>query len=547
MTPELLVQSSIKMSCILVAALAASAALRRRSAALRHWVLAAAILCAAAVPAVEPWLPVWQVRVGAQTLAFPPRPAYEAVARISSASRPPVEQATMPGSARARDTRAARAIIFALWLGGVVFNVLMLAAGLWRLTRISASARPLDGAWAEEADAGARDAGIRRRVRVLQAEQPGLLFTWGLLHPAVVVPPGAGEWPRDRIRAVLRHELAHVRRADWLTQLLAETVCAVCWINPLFWAACRRLRRESEQAADDAVLEGGIEGGEYAMHVMDVARAFASRRESWLPAPAMLRRSDFERRIGAMLRADVNRRPVSIAARVAIGVALLAGALALASAQGLFSTFSGTVYDPLNGLLPNVRMMLTNTQTGGKYEIRSDSGGRFEFVGLPPGRYALETELPGFMALRGSVEIAGQNVQRDVTLAIGSLQETVSVWPGETTPPPRPRVATAAAPVCRPAETGGIGGNLRAPTKLVHVTPLFPPALAASGASGVVVLDATIGVDGTIRDVRARSTDQPQFEGAAIDAVRQWEFSQTLLNCVPVEVLMTVTVNFAAR
>ena len=107
---------------------------------------------------------------------------------------------------------------------------------------------------------------------------------------------------------------------------------------------------------------------------------------------------------------------------------------------------------------------------------------------------------------------------------------------------------TGYAPTCTAApQPGGIGGNLRAPTKLVHVRPRFPANLSAAGLSGVVVLDAIIGAEGTIQDVSTRSSPHPDFEAAAIDAVRQWEFSQTLLNCVPVEVMMTVTVNFAAR
>jgi hypothetical protein len=128
-----------------------------------------------------------------------------------------------------------------------------------------------------------------------------------------------------------------------------------------------------------------------------------------------------------MLSPTMNRRPPSRASRLATAVALSAAAVAIASAQGAFASFSGAVYDPLNGLLPNVKMTLTNEQSGAKYEIRSDSTGRFQFVGLPPGRYAVESELMGFKALRAPLDISGQSVQRDVRLEVGSLQETVSV------------------------------------------------------------------------------------------------------------------------
>ena len=64
---------------------------------------------------------------------------------------------------------------------------------------------------------------------------------------------------------------------------------------------------------------------------------------------------------------------------------------------------------------------------------------------------------------------------------------------------------------------------------------------------GDVVLDARIEADGTIREVRTVSSTHPDFESAAAEAIRQWEFSETLLNCSPVEVEMRVTVRFIAE
>ena len=60
---------------------------------------------------------------------------------------------------------------------------------------------------------------------------------------------------------------------------------------------------------------------------------------------------------------------------------------------------------------------------------------------------------------------------------------------------------------------------------------------------GVVILEATIGADGKVKDVRVLRSI-PLLDQAAIDAVRQWEYTPTLLNNVPVPVIMTVTVQF---
>ena len=92
-----------------------------------------------------------------------------------------------------------------------------------------------------------------------------------------------------------------------------------------------------------------------------------------------------------------------------------------------------------------------------------------------------------------------------------------------------------------------VGGNLRAPVKLKDVSPLYPASLRGTDASGEVVLDAVIGMDGFVHDIRARDGSQPAFVDAMITAVTQWEFRATLLNCVPVEVVITITGRFAPQ
>jgi len=80
--------------------------------------------------------------------------------------------------------------------------------------------------------------------------------------------------------------------------------------------------------------------------------------------------------------------------------------------------------------------------------------------------------------------------------------------------------------------------------KLKDVKPIYPASLWGTGASGDVVLDAVIGVDGFIHDIRAREGSQAAFVNAFIEAVTQWEFDATLLNCVPVETQVTITGHF---
>jgi protein TonB len=88
-----------------------------------------------------------------------------------------------------------------------------------------------------------------------------------------------------------------------------------------------------------------------------------------------------------------------------------------------------------------------------------------------------------------------------------------------------------------------VGGKVRPPTKIKDVKPVYPDAAKAAKVAGLVIIEATIGATGKVVDARVlRSV--PMLDQAALDAVRQWEFTPTLLNGAPVPVVMTVTINF---
>jgi protein TonB len=104
----------------------------------------------------------------------------------------------------------------------------------------------------------------------------------------------------------------------------------------------------------------------------------------------------------------------------------------------------------------------------------------------------------------------------------------------EPAPPPTP------APILR------VGGDVRPPTRVANVAPVYPPIARASHIQGIVILEATIGEEGSVRDVRVLRSI-PLLDTAAVDAVRQWRFTPTLLNGQPVPVVMTVTVGFTLQ
>jgi TonB family protein len=554
-------------SAILLAALVLMPWLRKRSAALRHWVLATALVCATAAPLAELMLPSWDPPFQVALRELPPAIA-DGIRQVNA---PRAATATGP------DTRPVNALSFTssnlpfvdvfvrLWAAGTAVMLMVLLAGLVRLTVLTRRARPVsDGPWVRFADRLREDYGIGRAVEVRESERPGLLLVWGWRRPVLLLPASARAWSHERIVSVLRHELAHVRRGDWLTQVVGEIVRAVHWFNPLVWVACARLHVECERACDDTVIEAGVGGSLYATQLLDIARDLR-HGGWWTPAPAIVRTSTLERRVRAMLDGTVDRRPVSRRARH-ISIAVLLGlsiTVASIAATQQFASLTGTIVDPTNGLLPGVTLVLTNDETKAKYEIQTDRTGRYQFVGLPPGTYGLETKLPGFSVFRGSVVVSGQNVQQDLMLSVGMLQETITITGGtpERISPEEQRVreerhveiqrkveeirqkrATARCPATPTGAGPAIGGNIRVPVKLRDFKPRYPERL--NGVDGLVVLNAVIGTDGNVNQVDIVSTTHQEFADSLIDAVKQWQFDATLLNCVAIETPMKITGNF---
>src|SRR5262249_31767813 len=128
------------------------------------------------------------------------------------------------------------------WAAGFGICFIVLAFGYTRLAWITRGSHPLDSeVWFRVAEEVAREYALPRSPKLLQNDRLSVLFTWGWLRPRILVPQGATSWPTERIHAVLCHEFAHVRRCDWVVQMMAELVRSVYWFNPLLWVACRRL------------------------------------------------------------------------------------------------------------------------------------------------------------------------------------------------------------------------------------------------------------------------------------------------------------------
>lgn len=214
------------------------------------------------------------------------------------------------------------------WSAGGLPSLVPLAIGLWQLARLHRRSQVMaDRRWLALLQEIRRQLALRRHVQLRQSESSLAPLTWGALRPVLLVPFEAGAWPDKRRRLVLLHELAHVRRWDWLTQLVAHVACAVYWFNPLVWWAARQMRIERELACDDIVLASGARASDYARELLALAAGLSHSRASMLAALPMARRVALDDRLHGILDSRRNRTALSRAA-VCLGAALAAAAIA---------------------------------------------------------------------------------------------------------------------------------------------------------------------------------------------------------------------------
>lgn len=337
----------VKLSLILVLGLIVVGLMRGFSPAARHLVLLATLAASLALPVVMLVSPQWKVALlpssGSASSASVVDPgakndklitSYLATSNANPDSRPSPAAGALVGVSDAVRTPSRiggatdpRALIPLLYLLGVLSVLAWLVVGRLRLDHIAASAWPLDDAdWLRIFGEECRSAGVAKRVRLLSSPVVSTPLTWGWRQPVVLLPEDAPDWSEDHRRIVLRHELAHVARADSLAQLLAGFACALYWFHPLVWFVERRLRAECERACDDTVVASGTPAADYAAHLLEVARSARAFGAPGFLSVAMARPSQLEGRLLAVLSETRRRASLSDRARV---VAMVLTALLL--------------------------------------------------------------------------------------------------------------------------------------------------------------------------------------------------------------------------
>ena len=285
----------LKATLAILLTFALVAAARRARASLRHLLFASLFLFLLLLPFAS------RVTVS-RTLDLTVTPE---VARVVNV---PAPQNAAAQATPAETTKSINwmAIARNIYFGVAALLVLMLATGIWRLRRMAANG----DVWLEgtaRMNELAVEAGIRRAALVILSSETTVPLTFGFRRSTIVLPEDARAWSIEELRCALRHELEHVRREDWVAQLLARVVCAIYWAHPLVWIAWRRFCFEAERACDDAVIDKYAEAEDYAGQLVSLAK---SVRFTMVPALGMASRSRLSQRVRALLDPSQRRGPL---------------------------------------------------------------------------------------------------------------------------------------------------------------------------------------------------------------------------------------------
>lgn len=382
----------------------------------------------------------------------------------------------------------------------------------------------------------------------------------GILHPEILLPADCERWPQCRRRAVLLHELAHLRRRDVAVQFFVHVIAALWWFQPLVWVLRRGIRRESELACDSEAIAAGMLPSIYANALLESARDTSRSEHSFGAAVGMARPCDLEHRLTVILNpspiARSSRRAV-VAAAALVGIAGIASATSfrlnqsseggltmkrtvmaglLASVGLSAATVSGTLTDITGGAIPNAKIVLYSPDSGAKQEVVSGVDGKFALDNTPAGDAILRIEKPGFSSVFREFNLnADSNIQRDLTMQVGPIQQAMTVT-GQGTP--QHQVTRLSSDRLR------IGGSVEESHIITKKLPAYPAAAKASGIQGKVMLEAVISKEGVPQELRVLSSPSDDLSESALEAVREWRYSSTLLNGNPVQVLTDIVINY---
>jgi TonB family protein len=519
-----------------------------RSPSLQHAFWRTLLAVCLLLPVLEPRLPAEMV--------FVPAP----VQAGATAGLPPAPQPAPPARPPFDWVRATAIVLAA----GIVIRLGWIAAGLLRLRKMRhRAAEPALGFDDLQQTIGAF-APIRWSA---EASHP---VTFGVVRPIVLLPYAIKSVDVAAQRAVVAHELHHVKRRDWLWTILEEILRSAFWFHPAMWWLISRVQLARETVVDELSILTTNARRAY----LDTLLAFADD-SALRSSPAFSARRHLFHRVMLLSKEDGMSSIRVATASCVLMIALGGGTFEAVRAFPLY----GTQIPPPPPPAPQPQTREASFVVAHNYLeiVQNDAtltlDERLETIrkGIAATDRALDIDPQSMTALvyknvflRLQANLTAEPMERDrllreadalraeaITLRKLGVQEPVD--PNRPPPPPPPPGGDFMVFVPKPIEQAGdvsnpvrVGGDIKSPLKIRDVKPLYPPIARDAGVTGVVIVEVLIDTAGTVAQAHILRSI-PLLDQAALDAVTQWRFVPVQINGEVRPVIMTVTVNFTSQ
>ena len=437
----------------------------------------------------------------------------------------------------------------AAWLlaAGAGIRFAWIGVGFWRLARYRDQSEELAVPPSFAAVLQAQ-LGTSAMLRVSSEVRGPVTFGW--LRPVVLLPERFLEFAPDLQKAILCHELLHVRRRDWLFTVAEESIRALLWFHPAVWWLIGRIHLVREQLVDRETIRLTDSRDPYLRALLAVAGH--QIQPDLAPASLFLRKHHLDQRVAAVVRKEIPMSKVrSIAWLSLMSSAVVAAVWVSASTFPLQAVPQATDWGN--------RVILSPTgvvEQGGENLLQEPV--------VPYPQEAIAKRVEGRVVLELSVDADGrvydalvisgpQQLRRAALMSVLqwrysnqiSLPAKVVATVQFRLPPP------GSQPQARPREANGQPPKrIRVRDAVQHarlthkVTPEYPALARQAEVEGTVRLSITISPTGTVDYIDVAS-GHPLLIPAALQSVKQWEYKPTLLNGTPVEVETNVDIQFS--
>jgi TonB family protein len=480
-----------------------------------------------------------------------------------------------------------------IWMAGVMVFLLRLNVGLVLARQMrTVGTVPVEGEWAGRFEELKTRFGVRRVVRLLQTARVEAPAVIGWLRPVVLMPAGClTRLSTAQVEALLVHELAHIRRHDYLVNVLQSVAEAVLFYHPAVWWVSKQMRLERECRCDALAVEAGGDALGYAraLSFLETRRAFL--QEVTLGANGGVLTMRIKRLLGV--------RESSVASQGA-AFALLAAVIVLPG--GYWATTARAERNTAHVVLAqagseaapapyqrwvdqDVLWIIAPEEKAAFLSLKSDeerdhfieqfwsrreaaqSGAKAEhYRRIAYANAHFATSQPGYLSDRGHLYIVMGRPESIDSHPAGAAPYEVWRYGGKDyafvdgcacgdyrlkTFAGKPLAAVAQKPKVQMARfepqtaqtPQRISGGVMAGQLISRVDPVYPAEAKSQRIEGTVVLRAVISKEGTIENLQVVSGPK-ELMGSSIEAVKQWTYKPYLLNGEPTEVDTTITVNY---